>query len=50
MNDCTTCRHYRHLTWLDEHMCKYPGMGGSISPEDVHKEGCPGWEPREAVA
>ena len=50
MNDCTTCRHYKHLVTLGEHLCRYPGAEGPIPAEDVHKTDCPGWEPRGVAA
>lgn len=48
VRDCTTCKHHRHLTWLDEHLCGLPSMSGPIDRKDVHKEGCPEWTPMEA--
>ena len=50
MNDCTTCRHYKHLRWLNVHICKHPCSGGTIDEGDVRKINCPGWEPMEAGA
>lgn len=47
VRDCTTCRWHRHLTWLDEHLCHHPDSSGHLDRDDVYKEGCPGWEPRE---
>lgn len=50
VRDCTTCKHHRHLTWLDEHLCGLPSMDGPIDREDVHNEGCPEWTPMEVNA
>ena len=47
VKNCTTCRRYKYLKWLDEHLCKYPGLGGTLTPEDVLRDNCPGWEPME---
>ena len=48
VRDCTTCKHHRHLKWLDEHLCNLPMMNGPIPKGDVHNEGCPEWTPMEA--
>lgn len=45
--DCTTCAKHKHLKTIDVHICK---LAGPLDEDDVHKTGCPEWEPKEAAA